>query len=99
MCGTFGLSSSQGGQSRVDSFGERYGGVAVDDTGPTKNLSNIPITVIKPGSGYASNAQIAGSCRPSPDLGAPGKPFSLRPPWCSARTSVAPSEEHAGKLP
>ena len=54
MRGTFGLLSSQGDRSRVDSFGERYGGAAMDDVGPTKNLSSIPITVIKPVSGTAA---------------------------------------------
>jgi len=60
MRGIFGLSSSQGGRSRVDSFGERYGGAVMDDVGPTRNSSSISITVINPGSGYRRRTQTVG---------------------------------------
>jgi hypothetical protein len=52
--GTFGLSSSRGDRSLVGSFGERYGGAAVGDAGPTKNSSSIQSTVIDPSRGAAA---------------------------------------------
>jgi hypothetical protein len=78
MHGTCGPFSSRGGQSRVGSFGARYGGAEMDEAGPTRNSSSIPITVINAVSGAPLQRP---NCRLTPALpqiqAPPARPFGL----------------------